>query len=204
MKKSTVGLLIAAGAIVIVVMAAAMVWVGHTVVKSATPKPPTADERKLVVNAETLAEFGVTPNPKCDSIHRTGAFGTKQIQYERDCDTPDVYAQSLAQVNPSSLEARQSFVMLVATMKGGMRLAGRELNVEPHPELLTFGDQRYSAIIKYGNDPRGNMFVFRQGRVVHSLIITGIYFDDPKTVRDLLGPVIEESKKQYGPKDDKR
>ena len=203
MKKSTLGILIAAGAMVIIALAGAMVWIGHMAIQSAKPKPLTAEERRLVVNPETLAEFGIKINAKCDSLHRTGGFGTKQIQYERNCDTPGVYVQSLAQVNPSSLEARQSFVLLVATMKGGMRLTGRKLNVEPHPELLTVGDQRYSAIIKYGDDPRGNMFVIRQGRVVHSLIITGFYFNDADAVRKLLGPVIEESRKQYGPKDRK-
>jgi len=201
MKKSTLGILIAAGALIIIAIAGGLVWLVNVAIKGATPKPPSADERKLVVTPEKLAEFGVTLNPKCDSLTMMGTFGTKQIQYERDCDTPDVYAQSMAQVNPTKLEARQSFTLLVATMKGGLRLTGGKLNVEPHPELLTFGEQRYAAIIKHGDDPRGNLFVIRQGRVVHSIIITGIYFDEPDAVRELLGPVIEESKKQYGPKD---
>ena len=48
------------------------------------------------------------------------------------------------------------------------------------------------------NNVVGNVFVVRQGRVLHTLVLAGIYFDDPDDIRELFEPLLEESKKQYG------
>ena len=43
-----------------------------------------------------------------------------------------------------------------------------------------------------------SVFVVQQGRVLHALVTTGIYLDDPDVVHDLFAPLLEEWKKQYG------
>jgi hypothetical protein len=74
-----------------------------------------------------------------------------------------------------------------------MRRVGR--SVQDAPALLKVGDERYSAYNRYANEITGNIFVFRRGRVVHSLIVTGIYFEDPDGVRRLFTPMLEAAKK---------
>ena len=199
MKKSTLTLIIVGTVVGVLMLAALIVGIGWMAMKGVKTNPPTAEERKLVLGPASFAEFGPPLDPRCDSLKTTNTFGlSKEIEYEHDCEAAEIYVQSTAAVSATTHDARQNWLLLIGGYKAGVAIAGNDVKVEPRENLVTFGDQRYGAMVRRGGVDVGNIFVIRQGRVVHSLLITGLYFDDPDTVRDLLGPLIEESRRQYG------
>lgn len=201
MKKSTLALIVAATVVGVLMLAAVVVGIGWMAVKGVKTNAPTAEERKLVVTPEAFAEFGQTLDPRCDSLKTTNTFGlSKEIEYEHECQSPGIYIRSTASISATAHDARQTWLLLIGGYKAGVAIAGSEIKVEPRENLVTFGDQRYGAMLRRAGEDVGNVFVIRQGRVVHSLLVTGLYFDEPDAVRDLLAPVIEESRRQYGKK----
>lgn len=205
MKKSTlfwvVGMIAAAGISVAVAVGALV----YFTLRQNPSDPPTEAEKRLVVTAPILAEFGVEEvNPKCETYKITRHFdGSREIEYEydssKDPDADDtLLVISGAEINRTTSDAMQSFHLTVAAMKGGMMIGGRGAKLEAAPALLPLGDQRYSAYIKNARGTAGNIFVARHGRVLHSLIITGLYFDDADDVRQLFTPILEQSTTQFG------
>jgi hypothetical protein len=51
--------------------------------------------------------------------------------------------------------------------------------------------------VRSGSKNAGNVFVVRQGRVVYSILITGLYFDEEEPVKELIAPLLEQGTKLY-------
>jgi hypothetical protein len=67
---------------------------------------------------------------------------------------------------------------------------------ESAPGLLDLGDQHHAAFMITNGRRMGNAFVVRKGTIVMSLIVTGLYYEDPKLVRELLEPIVKEAERQ--------
>ena len=67
--------------------------------------------------------------------------------------------------------------------------------MHPAPDLLKMGDESYAAYMQFGKKKLGNIFLVRRGRVLHSLLISRVYFDDPEDVRRLFAPMVEAGRK---------
>jgi len=169
-----------------------------------TPRAPTAAEKQLVVTDAQLTELGVgglTP-AKCATIQSSrGIDGALTVEYQYDSHKDPaakqgLYLSSEAEIAHSELFAMRAFRTRVGGYNAGIFLASRKIKVYEWPELITFGDQHYAAVLRNGNASVGNIFVVRQGRVVHSLILSGMYFDNADNVRDLFAPLLKESARQ--------
>ncbi|HKR62202.1 MAG TPA: hypothetical protein VJZ00_00615 [Thermoanaerobaculia bacterium] len=173
-------------------------FVGFVVTKTirsiAHPSEPTADERKLLITIESLAVHDVTRSPTAtEHLQSTHEFdGTRRIEYTYRGDR-SLYIFSQVQVVPTSLSGMQLVKMQELAMRAGFNA---KLRVVPRPELLTFGDQRYAAMLERDDEAIGNLFIVRDGRVVHTLVITGFYFDHPENVAELFKVPMREAKKQ--------
>ncbi|HEY0139322.1 MAG TPA: hypothetical protein VGF48_00425 [Thermoanaerobaculia bacterium] len=205
MKKSTIGIIVVAALVVVAGLVAAAFFAGRAFFKEVKPKPVTEADRKVVVTAERLHEHGgPEPNPDYEKITVQRFFGSATIQYEYDIPAhveadDKVYIQSSVNVTMSSAEAIQQHTLGVLTLRAGMA-AVDGVQVVAAPHLLTFGDQKYSALLKRGDDPVGNLLVVRDGRIVHMLIVSGIYFEDAKAITELMKPPVDEARKQFSRK----
>lgn len=198
MKTSTVVFVVVlalCGVASIVAILGGLVYFGARGISS---RPATDAEKRLILSAATFEEFGQTLEPKCGkTISKLNLDGTREVEFDYDCgEGSAMFLTSGAEIGRNVRDARESFALSIAAYKTGMAIGGG--TVDPRPELLTMGDQHYAAVVRSGTNIIGNVFVVRQGRVLHTLVLAGIYFDDPEDIRDLFAPLLEESKKQYG------
>jgi hypothetical protein len=196
MKKSTVAIAVALAVLGALGFAAAIVAFGYFAVKGISSGPPTEAQKRLVLNTAAFESYDVDLDAKCVKLtSKRNLDRTREIEFEHDCEGSDFYISSGAEICPSVRDARESFLLSVGAYRTGVAIGDGEL--QPRDELLPLGEQHYAAVIRNGGKPVGNVFVVRQGRVLHSLLVTGIYFEDPGDVRDLFTPLLEESRKQF-------
>lgn len=196
MKKSTVAIALVLGFLGVIGLAAAVVAFGYFAVKGVSSEPPTEEQKRLVLNAATFETYDVKLDPKCIKLtSKRNLDRTREISFEHDCDGSNVYVSSGVEICPSERDARESFVISVGAYRTGVAIGDGDL--QPRDELLPLGEQRYAAIIRNAGKPVGNIFVVRQGRVLHSLLVTGIYFSEAEDVRELFTPLLAESRKQF-------
>lgn len=198
MKTSKVVLIVA---VVICSIASVIAIVGglyYVGVKGVSSRLPTEEEKKLVLSPAHFEEFGQTLDPKCAKYTwKRNLDGTAEIEFEYDCgENAKISITSGVEIGRDERDARESFTLTIAAYKTGAKIGGATL--EERPELLTYGEQRYAAFLRNNNRTVGNVLLLRQGRVLHSLVIAGLYFDDPDDIQDLFAPLLVESKKQFG------
>ncbi|HYC87861.1 MAG TPA: hypothetical protein VEO54_01515 [Thermoanaerobaculia bacterium] len=196
MKKSTVAIAVVLGFLGVIGLAAAVVAFGYFAVKGVSSGPPTEAQKRLVLSAAAFDSYEVDLDPKCVQLtSKRNLDRTHEISFEHDCEGSDIYVSSGAEICPSVRDARESFVISVGAYRTGVAIGDAEL--QSRAALLPLGDERYAAIIRNNGKPVGNVFVVRQGRVLHSLLVTGLYFDKAEDVRELFTPLLAESKKQF-------
>ncbi|HEV7243050.1 MAG TPA: hypothetical protein VGQ36_27735 [Thermoanaerobaculia bacterium] len=161
-------------------------------------RPPKDAEKRLILDADELEKLGRNLKPKCEKYtSKLHLDGTRDVDFEYDCGpTATIYINSIAEISRSSRGARESFAMSIAAYEAAMAAGGK--TVDRRRDLLTLGDQHYAALLRNGTRTGGNVFVVRQGRVLHVLVLVGFYLDNPDDVHRLFAPLLEESKKQYG------
>jgi hypothetical protein len=180
-----------------------VVWV--TMKNVTSPPPPTAEDRRLVITAEALAEFGgPAPNPKAETLTAIRQFdGSRHINYSYDSKLdPDAVTRlnttSITMVHTSAIGAIQAFKVQEMTTKAGLKLAQgtQGAKLVDTPGLLTIGDAHYAGVFRYKDLSTGHLFVVRQGRFVFTVLIFGLVFDDTKEANALFLPLVEEAKKR--------
>ncbi|HJQ40880.1 MAG TPA: hypothetical protein VKB93_27395 [Thermoanaerobaculia bacterium] len=167
--------------------------------------PIKPEEKRLLVTAESLTAWGfggIDPSlQKFRTAYNTGFESLRVIsEYEQRPSAANghtrINLQSSAEIYPTEEQARRSFAIEISgTMKGIARVAGVTL-ADASP-LLTMGDENYSAYMMVRGEKRGNILIFRRGRVLHSMTISGVYFVRHREVRKLLEPIYNESVRQF-------
>lgn len=204
MKRQTIIIIVVSAVVVAAGLVAAAFFAGRMFIREVKPKPATEADRRLVVTAERMQQHGgPEPNPDYERLTVQRMFGTAAIQYEyqipNSVETEErIYIQSAVNVAMTRTEAMQQHALGVVAMRAGM--AANDLKVQPAPQLLTFGDQKYAALLMKGDRPIGNLLVVRDGRIVHTLIVSGLYFEEPEAIAELLKPPIDEARKQFSRK----
>lgn len=196
MKRSTVAALMVAGAVAVVALGGLLVWGGHKLWKGVSGSPSTPEERRLVLDSAALRKRGVHADPRCDRFRTVRNIDASvHVEATHQCPGDGIYFNSRAEMHRGEVEARQSFALGITGMKTGLALAAG-VELRRRDDLLDFGDQRYAAIITRDGSNIGNLFAVREGPNVHTLLVSGLYFDDPAAVRELLQPMIEAAKKR--------
>ncbi len=185
---------------------AAFGWIMWRTMKSVTqPAAPTEADRKVTLTADKLVPLGIEePNPAAERLSSVRNFdGSINIEYDYS-SSRDPNAESFLSVSssvfvfPTSLSAIQTYKVQQIGLKAGMKLA--KLKITDMPQLLKVGDQRYAALMERDGEPYGNLFLIREGRVVHMSTISGVVIDNPAEAEMVLGPVIAETEKRFGSK----
>jgi len=167
------------------------------------PAEASSEERRLMVTTESLEPFGVANTGRrgetLKSIRQID--GTRDIEYVYSSKNDpragtSLYVFSKVQVLAIPLTAMQLFKMEQLAIRAGVGF-GANANLRPRPDLLTAGDQRYAATIERDGKATGNIFIIRQGRVVHTVTIGGFAFEKPESVEQLFAQPLAESKRQF-------
>jgi hypothetical protein len=168
--------------------------------KGISTREPTEEEMQLLIPVSRLEPLGVTGlNPgACESvIAKRNLDGSLELEYEYDSErAPEssrfLFYKSEAEISDSAEDARESHMLQVAAYKAGtMLVKGRKL--ERSSASFSVGEQNYLGTVTQDGKPLGTVAVVRQGTIVHSVLILGLYFDDPEQLKTLLKPVLAKS-----------
>lgn len=185
--------LAAAGLIVVIGALAALVHVG---ISGFGKRAANDAERALLVSTAKFAPLGIdglTETTPAVTTKRT-LDGTREIEWE--FGNEHFYILSGAEICASTRNAKESFKLTLGAWRTGMALGGGA-SVDEAPELLRGGDDRYAGHVVIAQKRVGNVFLVRNGRILHSLLITGIPLNEPSDVQRLFDPVVAESTRQY-------
>jgi hypothetical protein len=167
------------------------------------PADASGEERRLMVTTESLEPFGVENTGRRGETLKSvrQIDGTRDIEYVYSSKNDpqagtSLYVFSKVQVLAISLSAMQLFKMEQLAIRATVGL-GDKVKLRPRPDLLTAGDQRYAATIERDGKPTGNIFIIRQGRVVHTVTISGFAFEKPESAEQLFAEPLAESKRQF-------
>jgi hypothetical protein len=161
----------------------------------------TEAELRMIVTAQSLGDWGIPDlDARAQKIETIpGIDGSLRVKCEYDSDLIPNAKQPLFYVSDAhfyttAIGAEKGFREAIAAYKEGVsRVRGR--HVHEAPTLLKMGDERYSAYIQNGKVITGNIFVIRRGRVLHSLVISKLYFDEVDGIRRLFAPMLEAAAK---------
>lgn len=173
--------------------------------KGLPPRLPTKDEISMLLTIDSFADYGFTNMPKeaCESwLAKPNKDGSTQVEYEYDSELDPgsdyIYLLSTVELNRSEADATQTFKKAIGAMKldvGMFEGAG----IEEQPNLIDMGDESYTALITSEGEPAGNIVVIRDGRIIHMLMVTGIYFDEKDRLEELfITPLVNTDPEKFG------
>lgn len=153
----------------------------------------------MVCAIDRLETYGYTnmPAEQCEAWPaKLNLDGSLELEHEYGSGLPPgseyVYLSSGAELDASVKDAKESLKPPMGAMKLGIKVFGHA-GLEPRPELLTLGDESYTSIVTSEGNPVGNIAFVRTGRIIHSLIIMGIYFDGQELLEDLFAEALDSS-----------
>jgi hypothetical protein len=173
------------------------------VVYGFSQRPPTEEEKKVLVTASDLEAVGITGlNPAdCGSyLVRRELDGSLCIEFSHDPRRDPnrkqrVHVISRVTINRSVESAADAFPYVVKGVVGGVRLAG-DNQVVDIKEKLPIGEDQYLGSFRSGGKEAGTLVVLRKGRVIHMFLISGTTIDS-KTVTKLLKPTLQQASSKY-------
>lgn len=153
--------------------------------------PVTDADKAVVLTAHELAAWfeDLTPDPALETWTKTRHIdGTHELEYEYDGD--DLYVSVSIGVDESASDARISYTALTAGVAIGTAFEDAEWRTRN--DLMTWGDRSKSALlIVEGDAPAGNLFACQKGKRTILIVFSGVYFDEPGPLRELLEPALE-------------
>lgn len=191
MKKT---ILIVVGVILVLVLGfGTLVYFGYNGISS---RAPTDAEKSMLITLDVLESYGYTNQPQEATAiwsAKVNIDGSTELEYEYELESETDYLYIVSDVNLEATEkdARDSFKIGINAYKLGLKIGGA--TAEKKPNLFTLGDERYSAQIMIDGDPFGNLVVVRHGRIIHSLILMGLYFDEKEDLESLFFQALENS-----------
>jgi hypothetical protein len=202
MTRQRVLLLVLAGLLALAGLGVTAFFVYASMSHATTPVP--GDNRKLVVTADLLVPLGARYDPSKDKLETVTALdGTHTVEYsysdaEGSPEGTQLFVLSNAFVLPNRMGAINVFHLQKFGMRGGLAALGETTTV-PRPELITSGDAQYAATLlsEKTKRPIGNLILVRQGRVVTTLVLTGIALDDASAAEALMGPALYEAERRF-------
>jgi hypothetical protein len=160
-------------------------------------RPMTQDELRMILTAATATEWGLPGlDARAQTITATGEFdGSLLIKCEYDSakgGKQDLYFVSGAQIYPNDIGLEREFrKTLDAYNEGVARVPGR--TIREQADLLPVGQQHFAAFILNEGKPIGNIFMIHRGRVIHTLVVSRVYFAHSDEVLRLFQPMFDAS-----------
>jgi hypothetical protein len=162
-------------------------------------RAPNDEERQAVVTIRDLEPLGARVAHQDQRevwLAKRNFDGSLEISYEYDPDRApgkghEFTVRSSVEIDPSESSARETYGLTIGAYDLGLRVGGAQSRQLPH--TMAGADQSHFALILKNDHPVGNMAVVRQDKRVHGLLITGLYFDDPRQLESLLRPTVTRS-----------
>jgi hypothetical protein len=154
--------------------------------------PVDEADKAILLRADDLKEFGygLEDTKRFETFEKTRYFdGSFDITYE--FETPDseeenpLYLNVTATFEMNPADALVSYGAMKTSMKYAMKATGVEVRELAGP--VEFGDASELYLLEKDGNPLGNLFAVRKGPRVYTLIMSGMYFDDRETWKDVVG-----------------
>ena len=158
----------------------------------ADEKPATTADKQLVLKAEDL-------EPYLDGYHATPSKATAtrieqiddswEIDYEYEDDT--IYLMSVYTHENSAEDAKYTYSGQQVGTSFGYAQSGADIKEVERNDLYKWGDESKFYLIQKNGQNLGNRLVARKGGKVVYIIFSGVYFDDPHWIHELLDPLMK-------------
>ena len=176
----------------------AIIGYGALYVLTADTKPATEADRAVVIDGAMIADWtdGFDPQAEFEVFSRlTYLDGTKELEYEYDEELNDSapWISCTVTYERRRADAVTSYEGAWLGIVGALKLSGEPVTCEDRSDLFRWGDRSRFGVLKHDGDPYGNLFSARKGKLVYFFMITGLYFDDAASIKELLEPVLNRA-----------
>lgn len=153
-------------------------------------------DKVLLLQATELVPYGYgfQSIAKHETFKKSRDFdGTIEIEYE--FETPDgevensLYLDVVVTVSRAKSDARVSQGAEKLGLLAGLRLEG--IVQEEKPGFYSYGDSSSFFVLKKGGTPVGNYFSVREGTKTYSILLAGMYIEDPEIWKELVEPKLK-------------
>jgi hypothetical protein len=153
--------------------------------------PISAADREVVLRAADLIPYGygLEQTEQYETFKRIRYFdGSHELTYE--FQTPEseeenaLYINVIVSVEKSTADALTSHGAEKVGLTIGLKANGvqqREIK-----DFYEYGDSSSFAVLEKDGHPIGNIFTTRDGKRVFVLTLSGMYFDDAETFKELI------------------
>ena len=153
--------------------------------------PVSAADKDVVLRAADLIPYGygLEKTEPYESFKRIRYFdGSHELTYE--FETPDseeenaLYLNVTVSVEKSVSDARTSHGAGIVGLNIGLKANGVEKREIKN--FYSYGDDSQFFILEKDGHPIGNVFAVREGKRAFLLILSGMYFEDAATFKELI------------------
>lgn len=157
------------------------------------PTTVSDQERGIVLTAEELLAFGF--EPPTGAINETWDGwrwfdGSKEIEYTyetlSESEQVPLYLSVTLGWEATQSDAVASYGATLLGFKLGS--ASESLERRELADSCEYGDKCSLFLLSHDERPLGNQFVARIGRVVYSVQVFGLYFDEPELWQEVIVP----------------
>lgn len=170
-------------------------WIGQQAKTAPDQTPLREADKRLLLTAADVARLGgpaVDPGAETWSSLRQGN-GSRFILYQYEPKSePRISIYSRLALLPHSAGARRMYQMDKVMMK--LRIEGE--TYVPAPGLFHAGGDHSAWFIEKDGEKIGNFFLVREGPFLQSARLTGLTLHEPAGVENLLGPMLNESRRR--------
>jgi len=147
------------------------------------PANISEQEKSLLITENDLGQFlGEGSTNLAGKYSKTlYEHRSKEIEYEFDpeqTDTSVLFLSHTITFDAILSEAKDDYILFIAAYNVGGKMSSSDVTYVQLNNTQKYGDQSYIAIIKKDDNEIGNVLVVRRANTIHSLIFSGVYFDD--------------------------
>ena len=153
-------------------------------------------DKALLLQATALVPYGYGFQriPQHETFKKTRDFdGTIEVEYE--FETPDsekdhpLYMTVVVTVSRRKSDARVEQGAEKIGILAGLKLQG--MTQEEKVDFYKYGDSSSFFILKKDGMPVGNYFTVREGTKTYTILLAGMYIDDPEVWKELVEPKLK-------------
>lgn len=155
----------------------------------------TASERAKLLTIDDVVPY--LENYEPDHSREVARFekyidGSYDMSYEYEHEG-ELYVNCIVTLEKKTGDAKMTYTGSKVGTNIGARLNEDGFKAVSRNDLFRWGDESEFSVLTMPVGPVGNWMVARKDKVVIYLCVTGIYFDDPETIREFLAPVLERA-----------
>lgn len=161
-------------------------------------EPVTDRDREILLRVTDLADYGFRfqDAARHEKLEKLRYFdGSYELTYEFELPDAATRADALYMQVTATFEKDQSDAAISQGAEKigfgfGMKLEG--IKAEERKDFFRHGDESTFFVLVKDGQPVGNFFVTRDGARVYSILVAGVYFDDPAAWSELVTPKLEK------------